>query len=460
MNTLLARRVQKGADAERPQESDIDRLEWLLSTPEATGGFEIDDTDFIFDDAEVTMSESNYRGVDSSQVVNDLFQQSGNNAYLFNAPTAPGEIRVGMWYGRDERPDFASPHRISNDLAEISPQTLDAAWMFDPDLEYGEELTFAPSLDAELDRDPSRVYSAAYVNWDGGWSYVQRFATVTDYAARDGVFQAELVKNQTAGDARATRYTRDLRNEDDAITCAVIVPNALVHAWVPGHRVSVKFTHLPAYEDWTWMRVAAVTTRQLSSGSGLYELALDLRGEEPPETGQPGGPTVPGDVFATLNRPGTMGDTGSGSELVWGSSGDTPKPGWPLQPSTGGLSIVDRVPPDVGWPFRGILVGGDGTLDRIEFMAFTAGIPLITCSVEWAIRINGVIVASDTLVIEAGFYYWSGGGQIIAAEGVAVSDGDIITASVTSTPPMPYFRVPSGTGGQDERLTVIGGSLT
>ena len=138
------------------------------------------------------------------------------------------------------------------------------------------------------------MYSGAYVNWDGGWTYVQRSArspTTPRGTACSGRTGQEA---RHAGDARATRYTRDLRNEDDAITCAVIVPNALVHAWVPGHRVSVKFTHLPAYEDWTWMRVAAVTTRQLSSGSGLYELALDLRGEEPPEIGQPGGPIDPG----------------------------------------------------------------------------------------------------------------------------------------------------------------------
>jgi hypothetical protein len=461
VNTLLARRVQKGADAERDEETDIARLTWLLSTNEATGGYDIEDTAFIFTDAPVTMSESNYRGVESAQVVNDLFQQSGNNAYLFNSPTAPGEIRVGMWYGRDEREDFASPHRISNDLAEISPETMDAAWLFDPTFDYTDQFTFAPSLDAELDRDPSRVYSGAYVNWDGGWSYVQRQGTVTDYAARDGVFSAELVKNQTRGDARATRYTRDLRNEDDAITCAVIVPNALVHAWVPGHRVSVKFTHLPAYEDWTWMRVAAVTVRQLSFGSGLYELALDLRGEEPPEVGQPGGPSVPGDTFATLNRPGTVSSTGSGGLLMWGSSGDDNKPGWPYEPTQGLLSIIeDLTPPRPGWPFEGILVEGDGTLDRIEFMADAVGIPhLGTCTVVWAININGIAVAEGTEIATAGAYFWHITKGIVA-ENVTVSTGDVITATVTSTPNMPYFRVPGGTGVMDERLRIIGGTLT
>ena len=215
INTLLARRVQKGADAERPQESDIARLEWLLSRrPRRRAAIEIEDTDFIFDrrrshDVGVELPRRRL-GAGGQRPVPAVGQQ--------RLPVQRPEARGRDPGGHVVRPRRAArtsrhPHRITNDLAEISPQTLDPAWMFDPDLEYGEELTFAPSLDAELDRDPSRVYSGAYVNWDGGWSYVQRPATVTDYAARDGVFQAELVKSQSAAmpvppATRATFATR------------------------------------------------------------------------------------------------------------------------------------------------------------------------------------------------------------------------------------------------------------
>ena len=68
-------------------------------------------------------------------------------------------------------------------------------------------------------------------------------------------------------------------------------------------------------------------------------------------------------------------------------------------------------------------------------------------------------IATGTEVVPGGFYFWASQ-KLVTVDNVTVADGDVITASVTSTPPMPYFRVPSGTGGQDERLTVIGGSLT
>jgi hypothetical protein len=96
--------------------------------------------------------------------------------------------------------------------------------------------------------------------------------------------QAELVKTSAQASRRAQRYLRDLRDEDDAIETAVVVPAALIHAFMPGHRVQVKFNHLPGYDEFTWMRVAAVTYRQLAKDSRLYELALDLRAESPPDT--------------------------------------------------------------------------------------------------------------------------------------------------------------------------------
>jgi hypothetical protein len=161
------------------------------------------------------------------------------------------------------------------------------------------EWTFGPSIDSTLDRDPSRVYSGAMVNYDAkdggaGYAYVRRDETADTFAFRDGLFQAELVKTAAQANRRATRYVRDLRNEDDAITTAVIVPSALVNAFREGHRVEVRFSHFPGYAaDFVWMRVARRTVRQLSAGSLLYEIAMDLRAEEPPDSATTGGGALP-----------------------------------------------------------------------------------------------------------------------------------------------------------------------
>jgi hypothetical protein len=168
--------------------------------------------------------------------------------------------------------------------------------MFDPVVDYETPLTFGPSIDAELDRDPSRVASGVMVMADGSYAYVVRDETAEQFAPRDMVMQAELVKTQAQAARRATRYTRDLRNEDDAVQASVLVPAAYVNAFVQGQRVQYRSSYQPGYkDDFVWLRVASRTVRQTSAGSGLYTLAMDLRAEEPPDaptTGSGASPCV------------------------------------------------------------------------------------------------------------------------------------------------------------------------
>jgi hypothetical protein len=318
INTLLTRRLQKGGDAERRAETDVERMDWLTNTAEVIGGggdngFSIEDFTYFFEDSPYPMDKTDYTGQDSTGVINDCLQDSGKNAFLFNSPTDDEPIRVGIWYGRTERSDFASAHRISNVLSDVNADPAEMPFTLTETEMLEGAWTFAPSVDAELDRDPSRIASGVMVQYDGGYRYETRPATAEAFERRDMLMQAELVKTGAQASRRALRYLRDLRNEDDAIECAVIVPSTLVHAFVPGHRVHVRFGHLPGYEDFVWMRVARVTYRQLSKDSLLYELALDLRAEEPPDA-----PTT-GTGVITCPSP-----TGSQTFYPLGGSGDTP----------------------------------------------------------------------------------------------------------------------------------------
>ena len=67
INSLLSLRVQKGTDAEREAETDVERVDWLIHTAEVIGGYgdhgySIEETEFFFEDDPVEMSESNYTG--------------------------------------------------------------------------------------------------------------------------------------------------------------------------------------------------------------------------------------------------------------------------------------------------------------------------------------------------------------------------------------------------------------
>jgi hypothetical protein len=377
VNTLWTRRVQKGTDAKRPQETDIVRVtDWAIDTAEFVGGtgdsgFEVEDRDYVFTDSPYQMSETDYTSQDSAGVINDALQDSGKNAYLFPAPIDGEIVRVGMWYGRTERTDYSSPHRISNYLSDISPETLDAGWMFEP---TDGEWTFAPSIDAELERDPSRVASGVMVMADGSYAYVTRPETADAFAPRDMVMQAELVKTQAQATRRATRYVRDLRNEDDAISVSVLVPNKYVNAFVQGQRVEFRSSYMPGYSaDFVWLRIANRTVRQVSSGSGLYEIAMDLRAEEPPDSATTGSgiascsaQTASDDFYPLGGSGDTSNPSPTGNVFYWQAGGSHP------------ITVADAIGHQGKTGFAIYGGGGVGTTDYLGDCVQS----YVTCMVE------------------------------------------------------------------------------
>jgi hypothetical protein len=378
LNTLLSYRVQKGGDAEREAETDVERMTWLIGTAEVIGGhgddgFTIEDTTYFDTGSPVNMDATDYTGQDSAGVANDAMQDSGKNFYLFNQATSvTSPIRVAMWYGHTSNTNFTSLHKISNDLDDVTPATIDH--FATTAISHASNYVFAPSIDAELDRDPSRqITSGAMVQYDGGYEYTSRPVPVDTRARRDMVFAGELVKTSGQALQRAAHYVDMLSEEDDAITCAVIVPGKLVNGFHQGHRVGVKFTHMSPEgyaADYVNMRVASRTVRQIPEGAGIsnaYEIAMDLRAESPP------GPPVPepGSPVACINlEPGIEAQSfpplGNGTG---GNAADRPSP-YVLQYHRAGLleikepQAVGTLPDDYNsWQFPVFGAGGAGTAD-------------------------------------------------------------------------------------------------
>ena len=128
VNTLWTRRLQKGADAKRPAETDVARVTWLRGTPEFTGGYDVDNSTYVFSDSPYNMDATDLTSNDSAGVINDLLQESGKN--VVPVPVThrgrPAQASV-CGTGAPNATDYASPHRISNYLSDISPETLDGA---------------------------------------------------------------------------------------------------------------------------------------------------------------------------------------------------------------------------------------------------------------------------------------------------------------------------------------------
>ena len=388
INSVLSRRVMVGNDANRPAETDVARVQWLVSTNEASI---IDDTEFLSTANPVAMDAVDYRGQRLSDVIDDCAQQSGKNYFVwFNERVS----NFSLYYDFASSAVYSSPLRLTNVLSEV-----DDTW------------TFAISQDTQLSRSPDRVFSGAYLDYDGGTVYEHKTATTNAFARRDAVMPAENVKSQAKATARAQRYLNDMDTEEDVITTSVILPAAKVNFLMQGMRVQFKASHLPGYDtEYTYLRALNRSVRQLSEE--YYEVKLELGGG--------GGSSAPGQ-FQHIGHesPNSEPDSLSTTTL-------------PNVPGIGSLLVAAFVlrDADLGgttWPDGWVEIGGPVAVESV---------PIGPGSATFRYKVSEG-AADQSLVIDKGgsFYAYTG---LVELPGVStVIDYALADDVADSLPPTP-----------------------
>lgn len=440
INTLLARRVMIGTDCNRPAETDVQRVQWLVSTAE--GGL-IRDTRYLSTAAPVAMDAVDYRGQMFNQILDDCAQQSGKNYYLtYFGDTASTYYPWGnysLWYGDAGLAVYDSTIRLSNVLSDVDSVT-----------------TFAVDHETtQLTRDPSRVFSGVYVSYDGGNTYTESADTYNDFSRRDGTFRAENVKTVAKAQARATRYLNTIDTEEDVIKTSFQVPAAYVNHLREGMRVSAKFAHLPGYQAFSWMRVL---NRQVVQDSELtYKITVELSASPTPDTpgGSPSNPAVT-DARALITWPIDAGAT-DGS-LYFQNDGDHPAGGDSLLPLVGPFAYVGGV---------GARTGIRMTADNVISIHFHCdanrayGDSSDHLAEAWGrIFLNGTLIAEEYGSLVIGFPHNFGPVFDMNVTGLIVATGDIVTATYTVTypPGSPTAPgVPAGAGSGNNQISVTAG---
>lgn len=334
-NSLLSRRILLGNDANRPAETDVERVQYLMGTPEMNL---IDEEDYIDTSGPVAMDAADYRGQTAFDILNDCAQASGKNFWVMFRPDIGNSY--GLWYDFTSSTAYSSDITISNDMADVDGVTC-----------------FAASFDSTMVRDPSRVYSGVYMPYDGGAVYRQLASTASNFHARDTTSYSPNVKTAAKANARADRYLASIATEEDRITTSIIVPNAQVQDLKEGHRVQAKFTHFPGYEAFTWMRVLNRTIEQVSEY--FYQITVELSAEVVDD------PVSACDVTPTASGfYGPLGDSGSppyanvtpaNGVIVYGRPGE----GTPAYPPNNAAGWTTNV-----WHFPIYGAGGAGTMDQ------------------------------------------------------------------------------------------------
>jgi hypothetical protein len=149
---------------------------------------------------------------------------------------------------------------------------------------------------------PRQVYSGVYLTYSGGHVYVQDEDTVDEFDRRDIAIDDPDIKTAAAATARATRYLDEFSHEDATLKVTVQLPSDKVNLIKAGHRIQVKFSHIPEYTSFTWVRIVTLSVGQAHDDEDLYDLAIEAK--DPKFVGGTrGGPPSAGDVNNQLPPP-------------------------------------------------------------------------------------------------------------------------------------------------------------
>lgn len=272
INMALQFRVIRGANAKRPAETDVARLAWLLTT-DSLSGLVYNNGGVNLTDNIQTLDAADYRGQYANDVLRDIGSVLfGKQFFCYWDSTVATGHEISLFYDVPTASYRTSSLSLSNVLADYNGTTV-----------------FAPSIDAQLVRDPQDTWSGIYETYSNGIIYENFAATEAAFIRREIAVNQSRIGLLTTASSYATQFLARFASEQDTITCTVQLPSSKVNLIGSGMRLQCKFSHLPGYGAYSYLRVTRITVSQTILDPDLYDVALELSNRAPFGTAGGGG---------------------------------------------------------------------------------------------------------------------------------------------------------------------------
>lgn len=410
-NALLSRRLITGADGDRPAETDLQRIAWLLSSSYLTGVA----STYVATSGGVNMGAGDLRGLSAYEVLSACANASNRNFNLVlvdGGSPSTGAYTYALFYDYDYAAVLDSTLRLCNTRSEIDNTT-----------------TFALNPEALLRRTPERVYSGVLNRYNGGAVYTQNTTTGDTYGYRDTTKDSPLVSDSAVATSQNDRYLADMAHEEDRITAEFTVPAASVNLLREGYRVQLKASHFPGYSsDYQYMRCLRREVTQQSDD--YYRIGVTLA---------PLGVTTYSEAQLQSPQSSQFGGGSGAFRVQWDNDGDSPGSG------CSSLARHDLLAyRGVAAERTGVTVNGDGLL-TITNHGTLSGVGGGDITMIAYIYRNGAVVASDTQSTSGGLRALSWTWNIVATN-VAVRKGDYLEAYFYISAAPNILVIPAGTG--------------
>jgi hypothetical protein len=303
-NAALADRLLQGSNARRPEETDYQRITWLLGTG-ALG--HLDGAGHVPNTDTVQMEPANYRGKYALDVLQECAEASNKNHFVY-WKQGTGWV---LFYDKANATNsaFTSTLQISDLLSDIDNTT-----------------TFGAS-DIDYQRDPVSIFSSMVVRWKSGWVRETDDATVDDFRRRDIFRRRTRCRTASAARRWARKQLEKTDEETQRLSLTVTIPPDKLGNIRAGQRIQVKLRHV-GITSYTYFRIVAVAiSPKIGQGGNatdvLYSVRLTMRDKERLLGGGVGGGTRVGSG-GNSGITGPPGAGGSGAGDGGNDGGDEP----------------------------------------------------------------------------------------------------------------------------------------
>lgn len=351
LNTLLIDDIMTGASANRPEETDIDRVTWLVGTSFLSGmGATIGGAN------PTTLEASDYRTQNPLSLLTQAAETAGKLFFVYwdFVTEAPK-----LFYDLATSSNFITSSKISTYLPDGSNST-----------------THHPRKDSLVRRfSGGRIYSELLFKYDGGSVTVTNTATASNYRARKTVIYDNTVKTSAMATRKANQYLNAVATPEDVITLDVDLTAAQVNEFRAGQLMQIKAPHLglPTFVD---RRIVRTSKRPRGDGDNVdqedYRVTMELSVPKSIAFGARGVPTevLPDDVTQGGGGQADTETTGCATAAMYHVERYSPDSIQTPTNSSGldftGGDVGSGVYNNVAWPVAGCPIGGGGWVGWVD----------------------------------------------------------------------------------------------
>lgn len=298
INSTLDDILLRSLDADRPAETDVERVTWLLAATDAPLAGVGDS--FVSTADPVDMDPRNYRSTHARDVLDECAEAGGKNFFLRDDGSGPN-----LHY-RPTTDSISDP--ATGSLSNIAG-------------EWDGDTVFGPAKTTGLQRNPERVYSGVEVGYgpDGLSVFVENGTTLSTYRKRETSLFDGAATTPEMATVIADQYLEAASTEEDQVECPIVLPAAKLGLYLEGQYVVTNFGHLGGSVGY---QISRRTVAPAEGSADLYLVTLIL--------------TVPVKVTRFGGR-GTAGPLGPKIACIYEPWNNSTEGGWGISYTAGGI---------------------------------------------------------------------------------------------------------------------------